>query len=350
MTPTPRRTLLSAAAGFAVSGLAALGLADAARAQTAGPSAAEGGPGGGPSGPWPNRPVRVIVPAPGGGGTADTLARVFAQEMEKRVGQRVLIDNRGGANGNIGALAGARSTPDGYTILWSWAGTLATGPALYKDLPFDPERDFEPVVLIGNVPNVLVVNKDLPIHSLREFGDYARAHPNAINFGSTGNGSSMHLAGELYKSLTGAQMVHVPYAAPAAGVTDLLAGRIQAMFNLITGVAPQARAGAVTPIAVLDDRRSPQLPDVPTTAELGMPGLVFGTWFGLFLPKGSDPALVARINAVANEILSDPAARARFEEQGMTPLGGDPARLASFLHEEIGRHAALVRQSGARNE
>ncbi|MBP0491935.1 Bug family tripartite tricarboxylate transporter substrate binding protein [Pararoseomonas indoligenes] len=340
MIPTRRRALLSAASGLT------LGLASAARAQTAPPTPAEAPS----SGAWPNRPVRIIVPAPGGGGTADTLARVFSQEMEKRVGQRVLVDNRGGANGNIGALAGARATPDGYTILWSWAGTLATGPALYKDLPFDPEKDFEPVALIGNVPNVLVVNKDLPIHSLQEFGDYARAHPNGINFGSTGNGSSMHLAGELYKSLTGAQMVHVPYAAPAAGVTDLLAGRIQAMFNLITGVAPQVRAGAVTPIAILDDRRSPQLPDVPTTAELGMPGLVFGTWFGLFLPKGVDPALLRRINAVANEILADPAARTRFEEQGMTPLGGDPARLANFLHEEIGRHAALVRQSGARNE
>ncbi|WP_458093651.1 Bug family tripartite tricarboxylate transporter substrate binding protein [Roseomonas sp. WA12] len=299
---------------------------------------------------WPNRPVRIIVPAPGGGGTADTLARVFAQELEKRIGQRVIIDNRGGANGNIGALAGARSAPDGYTILWSWAGTLATGPALYRDLPFDPEKDFEPVILIGNVPNVLVVNKDLPIRNLEQFGAYARTNPGAINFGSTGNGSSMHLAGELYKSLTGAQMTHVPYTSPAAGVTDLLSGRIQAMFNLITGVGPQVRAGAVTPIAILDDRRSPQLPDVPTTAELGMPGLVFGTWFGLFLPKGSDPAFVQRLNALANEVLTDPEAKARFDQQGMTTLGGPPARLATFLHEEIGRHAALVRQSGARNE
>ncbi|WP_338663766.1 tripartite tricarboxylate transporter substrate binding protein [Pararoseomonas sp. SCSIO 73927] len=345
MIPMRRRAILSAASGLA------MGLAGAARAQSAAPATpADGQSAGQANAPWPNHPVRIIVPAPGGGGTADTLARIFAQEAEKRLGQRVLIDNRGGANGNIGALAGARAAPDGYTVLWSWAGTLATGPALYPDLPFDPQKDFEPVVLIGNVPNVLVVNKGLPIRSLQEFGDYARARPNAINFGSTGNGSSMHLAGELYRSLTGAQMVHVPYASPAQGVTDLLSGRIQAMFNLITGVVSQARAGAVTPIAVLDNRRSPQLPDVPTTAELGMPGLVFGTWFGLFLPRGVDPALVRRINALANEILADPAARARFEEQGMTPLGGDPARLATLLREEIGRHATLVRQSGARNE
>ncbi|MBI0534549.1 tripartite tricarboxylate transporter substrate binding protein [Roseomonas sp. KE2513] len=318
---------------------AALGLSPAARAQAPAPAD-----------PWPNRPVRIIVPAPGGGGTADTLARIFAQEMEKRVNQRVLIDNRGGANGNIGALAGARAAPDGYTILWSWAGTMATNPALYKDLPFDPERDFDPVILVGNVPNVLVVNKELGPRTLDDFGAYARAHPNAINFGSTGNGSSMHLAGELYKSLTGAQMTHVPYTAPAAAVTDLLSGRIQAMFNLITGVAPQVRAGAVTPIAVLAPERAPQLPEVPTTAELGMPGLVFGTWFGLFLPKGTDPALLQHINTLSNEVLSDPEARARFEAAGMATLGGGPERLATFLHSEIESHAALVRASGARNE
>ncbi|MFC0384972.1 Bug family tripartite tricarboxylate transporter substrate binding protein [Muricoccus vinaceus] len=324
---------------------AVLGLSAAAGAQTPAPAPAPA-----PAGPWPNRPVRIIVPAPGGGGTADTLARIFAQEMEKRVSQRVLIDNRGGANGNIGALAGARAAPDGYTILWSWAGTMATNPALYKDLAFDPERDFEPVVLIGNVPNVLVVNKELGPRTLEEFGAYARAHPNGINFGSTGNGSSMHLAGELYKSLTGAQMTHVPYTAPAAAVTDLLSGRIQAMFNLITGVAPQVRAGAVTPIAVLSPERAPQLPEVPTTAELGMPGLVFGTWFGLFLPRGSDPAFVQRLNALSNEVLADPEARARFEQAGMATLGGPPERLASFLHSEIESHAALVRASGARND
>ena len=324
----------------------ALGLAGAARAQT--PGQAQTQPPA--SGPWPNRPVRIIVPAPGGGGTADTLARIFAQEMEKRVSQRVLVDNRGGANGNIGALAGARAAPDGYTILWSWAGTMATNPALYRDLAFDPERDFEPVVLVGNVPNVLVVNKELGPRTLEEFGAYARAHPNGINFGSTGNGSSMHLAGELYKSLTGAQMTHVPYTAPAAAVTDLLSGRIQAMFNLITGVAPQVRAGAVTPIAVLSPQRAPQLPEVPTTAELGMPGLVFGTWFGLFLPKGVDRVLVARLNALSNEVLADPEARGRFEAAGMATLGGPPERLATFLHAEIESHAALVQASGARNE
>lgn len=297
---------------------------------------------------WPNRPVRIVVPAPGGGGTADTLARIYAQELEKRIGQRVLVDNRGGANGNVGAAAAARSAPDGYTLLWSWAGTLATNPALYRDLPFDPERDFDPVVLVGNVPNILVVNRQLGPRSLGEFGAHARANPGAINFGSTGNGSSMHLAGELYKSLTGAQMTHVPYTAPAAAVTDLLSGRIQAMFNLVTGAAPQVRAGEVVPIAVLSDRRARQLPDVPTTAELGMPGLVFGTWFGILAPRGTDPGLLRRLNALSNAIFEDPEGRARLEAAGLEVYGGPPERLAEHLRAEIARHAELVRVSGAR--
>jgi tripartite-type tricarboxylate transporter receptor subunit TctC len=315
---------------------AALCAATASRAQTTA------------DGAWPSRPVRIIVPAPGGGGTADTVARIFAQELEKRIGQRVLVDNRGGANGNIGAAAAARSAPDGYTLLWAWAGTLATNPALYRDLSFDPERDFDPVVLAGNVPNILVVNRGLGPRSLAEFGAYARANPGAVNFGSTGNGSSMHLAGELYKSLTGAQMTHVPYTAPAAAVTDLLSGRIQAMFNLVTGAAPHVRAGEVAPIAVLSERRAPQLPEGPTTAELGMPGLVFGTWFGILAPRATDPALLRRLNALSNEIFGDAEARGRLEAAGLEVYGGPPERLAAHLRAEIARHAELVRISGAR--
>ena len=328
MTTTRRGALLLPAALCAVTA--------AARAQVAADAA------------WPSRPVRIIVPAPGGGGTADTVARIFAQELEKRINQRVLVDNRGGANGNIGAAAAARSAPDGYTLLWAWAGTLATNPALYRDLPFDPERDFDPVVLVGNVPNILVVNRQLGPRGFAEFGAYARANPGAVNFGSTGNGSSMHLAGELYKSLTGAQMTHVPYTAPAAAVTDLLSGRIQAMFNLVTGVAPHVRAGEVVPLAVLSERRASQLPDVPTTAELGMPDLVFGTWFGILVPRGTDPALVRRLNVLSNEIFGDPEARVRLEAAGLEVYGGTPERLAAHLRAEIARHAELVRVSGAR--
>jgi tripartite-type tricarboxylate transporter receptor subunit TctC len=220
---------------------------------------------------------------------------------------------------------------------------------MYSDMPFDPQRDFAPVVLIGSVPNILIVTPDFPARDLAGFAAFARANPGAINHGSTGNGSSMHLAAELFASRTGTQLTHVPYAAPAAATTDLVAGRIQAMFNLVTGAQPLVAAGRARAIAVLADSRVPQMPDVPTAAELGMQGLSFGTWFCLMLPRGADPALVARLNALANEILADPAARQRLEAAGMAlDGGGTPDRLAQFLRAEIASHAELVRISGAR--
>jgi tripartite-type tricarboxylate transporter receptor subunit TctC len=297
---------------------------------------------------WPTRPIRIILPAPGGGGTADTLARIFANEMEKRLPQPVVIENRGGAGGNVGAALAARAAPDGYTLLWTWAGTMATNPAMYRDMPFNPQTDFTPVILLGSVPNILIVTNDFPARTLEEFTAHARANPGRINHGSTGNGSSMHLAAELFASRTSTQLTHVPYTAPAAAVTDLISGRIQAMFNLVTGAQSLVTSGRVRAVAVLSENRVPQLPDVPTAAEQGMPGLSFGTWFCLMLPRGADPALVARLNAVANEILSDPAARERLQAAGMAlDGGGTPERLRDYLAEEITRHAELVRISGA---
>ncbi|WP_424814067.1 Bug family tripartite tricarboxylate transporter substrate binding protein [Roseococcus sp. YIM B11640] len=295
---------------------------------------------------WPDRPLRIILPAAGGAGTADTLARILAQEMDKRLPQRTLVDNRPGANGNVGATAAARSAPDGHTILFTWAGTMATNPSLYRDLSFDPRRDFEPVMLLGNVPNILVVNNALPVHSLAELTSYLKAHPGQVSFGSSGNGSSMHLAGELYRQATGTEMVHVPYNGIGQGFTDLYAGRIQVMFNLVTGAQPQIRSGQVRPIAVLSDRRSVVLPDVPTTAELGMPGLEFGSWFCLMLPKGTPAPITQALNGLVNEILAEPESRARFEAQGLDIIGGGPERLTALLDSELRRHAELVRFSG----
>jgi len=295
---------------------------------------------------WPDRPLRIILPAAGGAGTADTLARILAQEMDKRLPQRTLVDNRPGANGNVGATAGARAAPDGHTILFTWAGTMATNPSLYQNLPYDPRRDFEPVMLLGNVPNVLVVNNALPVRNLADLTAYLKAHPGQVSFGSSGNGSSMHLAGELYRQATGTEMVHVPYAGIGQGFTDLFAGRIQVMFNLVTGAQPQIRAGQVRPIAVLSDRRSIVLPDVPTTAELGMPGLEFGSWFCLMYPKGTPQPIVQALNAVANEVLQDPEGRQRLQAQGLDIIGGEPERLTALLASELERHAALVRFAG----
>lgn len=297
---------------------------------------------------WPGRPIRIIVPAPGGAGTADTLSRIFAQALEARLGQRVVIDNRPGANGNIGATAAARAAPDGHAFLWSWAGTLATNPALYRDLPYDPVRDFDPIILVGNVPNILVVNRHLGPRTLAEFAAYLKAQPGTVNFASTGNGSSMHLAGELFKQRSGAEMTHVPYNAPAAAMNDLFSNRIQVMFNLVTGAAPQIRAGEVIPLAVLAERRVPQLPDVPTMAELGMPGMVFGTWFAILAPKGTDATVLRRMNTLSNAVLAEPETRQRLEAAGLEVLGGTPETLAAHLAAETAAHAELVRRAGIR--
>ena len=297
---------------------------------------------------WPDKPVRLVVPTRGGAGTADTVARILAQELDKRMPQRVVVENRAGANGNVGAAYAARSAADGYTFLWGWAGTLATNPALYRELPFDPVRDFDPVVLVGNVPNILVVNRTLGPRTLEAFTAYARANPGKINFGSTGNGSSMHLAGELYRQMTGTEMQHVPYSGPAPAVTDLLSNRIQAMFNLVTGAMPQVRAGEVIPLALLDETRAPQLPDVPTTRELGMPGLTFGTWFMVMAPKGTPGPIIDRLNTLVNEVIADPEGKQRLEAAGLALWGGTRQRAAEFLAVEIRRHAEIARASGAR--
>jgi tripartite-type tricarboxylate transporter receptor subunit TctC len=299
---------------------------------------------------WPERPIRLIVPAAGGAGTADTIARLLAQELDKRLPQRTLVDNRPGANGNVGATAAARATPDGHSFLFTWAGTMATSPALYRDLGFDPVRDFEPVVLLGNVPNILVVNNALGVRDLEALTALLRQRPGQMSFGSSGNGSSMHLAGEMYRRATGTDMVHVPYAGIQQGFTDLFTGRIQVMFNLVTGAAPQVRGGQVTPIAILSDRRSAVLPDVPTTAELGMPQLVFGSWFCVMAPRNTPAPIVQTMNRLLNEILEEPESRQRLLAQGLDILAGAPDRLSTLLASELRTHAELVRFAGVRVE
>jgi len=299
---------------------------------------------------WPERPMRLVVPAAGGAGTADTIARLLAAELDKRLPQRTLVENRPGANGNVGATAVARAPADGHSWLFSWSGTLATSPFLYRDPGFDPRRDFDPVILLGNVPNILVVNNALGVRTLEELTARLRREPGTLSFGSSGNGSSMHLAAELYRQRTGVEMVHVPYAGIQQGFTDLFTGRIQLMFNLVTGAAPQVRGGQVTPIAILSDRRSPVLPDVPTTAELGMPGLEFGSWFGILAPRGTPAPVRAAMNRLVNEILQQPESRQRLEGQGLDIIGGPPERLGALLEDDLRRHAELVRFAGIRLE
>ena len=293
---------------------------------------------------WPaGKTVQIIVPAPGGGGTGDSIARVVAEELGKRLKTPVVIDNKPGANGNIGAAYASTQPADGYRLLFSWAGTLAVNPSLYKNLSYDSQKDFVPIGLVADVPNILVVNSDLPAKDLAEFTRYAIANPGKLNYGSTGNGSSMHLAGELFMRETGAKMVHVPYNAPGTATTNLMAGDIQLMFQLIPGIVGQVKGGKVRAIAVMAPARSPALPDVPTTVELGAPKLQSSTWFALLAPKGTSAAIVARVNAELNELLKDPAVRKRLSDMGATTLGGSPKDLADHLAAEAVKWAGVVR-------
>ncbi len=299
-----------------------------------------------PAEPWPAKPLRIIVPANAGGGTADPVSRVLADELTKLFGQRVFIENRGGSNGNIGATAAARAPNDGYTVLFSWAGTLATNISLYKSLPFHPVNDFDPVVLIGGVSNILVVNNNFPAKNLKEFTDYVRSHPGKLNYASSGNGSSMHLAAELYKKQTRSFMVHVPYNNVGQATTDLVSNQVQLMFHLITGAQGSVKSGQIRPIAVLAPQRSPVLPDVPTMKELGLP-IESQTWFAFLFPKGAPPDAIRKLNEATNRVLNDPAVRQRLMGMGLEPAGGTPEMLARHLDTEIRKWAEVVKFSGA---
>lgn len=293
---------------------------------------------------WPtDRPIQIVVPAPGGGGTGDSIARLIAKELATHLKTPVVIDNKPGANGNIGAASAATAAPDGYRLLFSWAGTLAVNPNLYKNLSFDPQKSFAPIVLIADVPNILVVSNELPVKNLAEFIAYAKANPGKLNYGSTGQGSSMHLAAELFSRETGTKMVHVPYNAPGTATTNLMANDIQLMFQLIPGIAGQVKGEKVRPIAVMATTRSPALPDVPTTVELGHPKLLSSTWFALLAPHGTPQPIVDRLNATVNEILKDPEVRKKLSEMGATPLGGTTKQLAEHLAAETAKWGSLVR-------
>lgn len=295
--------------------------------------------------PAPGRTVRLILPSPGGSGTGDTIGRLFAEELSKRLKVTFVVDNKPGANGNIGATAAAQAPHDGYHLLFSWAGTLAVNQAMYKQMGYDSQRDFTPIALLAEVPNILVVNNDFPVKSVAELTRYAKAHPGKLSYGSTGIGSSMHLAGELYQREFGTEMVHVPFSNPGNATTNLISGEIQLMFQLVPGIASQIKAGRVRAIGVMAPQRSPALPDVPTMTELGAPQLMSTTWFALLAPKGTPATVIQRVNTAANEALADPAVRKRLGDMGATPIGGSPRQLADHLSSEIERWGRIVRDA-----
>lgn len=301
---------------------------------------------------WPQRPVRIIVPA-AGGGSSDPIARLLAQAFAARFGQGFVVENRPGAAGNVGMATAARAAPDGHTLLFAFAGPLATNLALYRDLSFHTQRNFDAVIRMGNVPNALVVGQASPLRNMADFLARARAQPGRLSYGSTGSGSSMHLAGALLSAAGGVELNHIPYSSPAAATTDLIAGRLDSMFLGTPGAVPLLRGGQIRALAVLAERRARVMPEVPTAIEEGLPGVVMGPWFMLLAPKGTPPRIIEALNAAANEMLAGPG-REVLAQLGLEledgAAGGTPAEAERFLAAEIARHAEIVRSANIRVE
>src|SRR5664279_1265564 len=254
---------------------------------------------------YPTRPIRLVVPFPAGG-TTDILARAVSQKLTEAFGQAVVVDNRPGAAGNIGSDLVAKSTPDGYTLLMGTVGTHAINPSLYAKMPYDHIKDFVPVVLVAGVPNVLEVNTSVPVHSVNDLIKLAKDKPGQINFASSGAGTSIHLSGELFKTMAGVDMTHVPYKGSSPALTDLMGGQVQIMFDNLPSSLALIKAGKLRAIAVTSLKRSPALPDVPTISESGVPGFEASSWFGVLAPAGTPAPIVARINSEVNKWLQSP--------------------------------------------
>jgi tripartite-type tricarboxylate transporter receptor subunit TctC len=295
---------------------------------------------------FPSKPITIIVPF-SAGGTTDILARVIGLHMGTDLGQPVVVDNRAGAGGNIGGQAAARANPDGYTLFMGTVGTHAINQSLYKKMPFDPIKDFAPLSRVAMVPNLLVANPAQPYKNVKELIAYGKAHPGKINFGSSGNGSSIHLSGELFKQMTGVDMQHVPYRGSAPAVSDLLGGQISVMFDNMPSAIQHVKGGKLRALAVTTAKRSPALPDVPTIAEAGVPGYEATSWFGLLAPAGTPAPIVAKLNASILKALADPEVKKKLAEQGAESHGEKPEEFAAFIKSETAKWGKVVKESGA---
>jgi len=293
---------------------------------------------------YPTKPIRIVVAYTPAGAT-DILARTIGQKLTEAWGQAVIIDNRPGANGNIGTEYAAKATPDGYTLLMVTAGTHGINPGLYRKLGFDAVKDFAPVSLVAMVPNVFVVNNGVPSKDLKEFIAYAKANQGKLNYGSPGNGSTAHLSMELFKSMTGIQMVHVPYKGSAGVLADLIGGQIVVTMDNMPPYVPQVKAGKIRALAVSPARRSPALPDVPTVAEAGVPGYDSGAWFGLVAPANTPKDLVAKLSREIARILKLPDVSARLADLGAESVGGTPEQFSAHIKAEIAKWAKVIRDA-----
>ena len=302
---------------------------------------------------WPTKPVRVVVPfAPAG--TTDILARALAPELGKAFGQTFVIDNKPGAGGNLGADQIAKSAPDGYNLLMGTVGTHAINASLYPKMPFDPVRDFVPIVLVAGVPNVLVMNPAkadaIGVRSVADLIRYAKANPGKLNMASSGNGTSIHLSGELFKSMTGTYMVHFPYRGSGPALLDLIGGTMDLMFDNLPSALPHIRSGKLKALAVTSLQRSAALPELPTVAETGgaVAGFDASSWFGLFAPAGTPAEIVDRIQQETAKALQTPALKERLQAQGAIPGGQPPGEFAKFIAAETKKWSQVVKVSGAK--
>lgn len=297
----------------------------------------------------PERPVRIIVPFPPGG-TSDIVARVLAEAAGPLLPRGVVVENRGGAGGNIGAAEAARGAADGTVLLQCAFGPCGANPALYANPGYDLLRDFAPVILSGAVRNVMAVRRDLPASNVQEFLAMARARPGTISFGSSGVGASNHLGPELLRSVTGIEMTHVPYRGSGPAITDLVATRIDVFFDNLPSILPHIRAGTVRALAAVSAERLPELPDLSTFAEQGVQGMAIDSWFGFLAPARTPPAAIAALNAAFSRALADPVVRARMGELGVAPLGGSPEQMGAHVRAEVARWAEVVQRQRIRAE
>jgi len=297
---------------------------------------------------YPNKPIRIIITvAPGGG--SDITTRTVGQKLIEAWGQQVIVDNRPGGNGIIGMEIAAHANPDGYTLLLGTIGPVAVNPSLYSKLPYDPVKDYAPIARGVSALNMLVVHPSLPAASVKEFIAYAKANPGKINFGSSGVGFADHLAGEIFNTLAGVKMVHVPYKGGAPAMLDLLAGNLQCIFATVSTAITYVKAGRIRPLAVTSAKRAEQFPDIPTIAESGVPGYTVDNWYGFFAPRGTPKPIITKLHAEINRILLLPDVKERLAGLGIFAfLLPTPEAFGGYIEDEIKKYAKVVKDSGSR--
>ena len=295
---------------------------------------------------FPSKPLSIIVPFAAGGAT-DILARIVGQALSTEIGQSVIIENRPGAGGNIGGQLAAKANPDGHTLFMGAVGTHAINPSLYKKMPYDPIKDLAPLTRVANVPNLLVANPQQPFKTVQELIAYAKAHPGKVNFGSSGNGTSIHLSGEMFSHMAKADIVHVPYKGSAPAMNDLLGNQIAIMFDNMPSALQYVRAGKLNALGVTSAKRSPELPNVPTIAEAGVPGYEASSWFGLFVPAATPAPVQAKLHAALVKVLAQPDVKKRMADQGAEVVSEKPEQFAAFIQAESRKWGQVVRASGA---